>query len=52
MQTQIHVNVVAAMKLEKQVRKAKGKQALLRRIEHLHSEKRELQNKPIITTIW
>lgn len=52
MQKQIRVNPFAAMKLEKQVRKSKGKQAFLRHVNQLQSEQRQLQNKPVITTIW
>lgn len=52
MQKQICINAFTAMKLEKQVRIAKGKQDLLRHFERLRSEKRKLDNAPIITTIW
>ena len=46
------INAFEAMKLEKQVRNAKGKQAALRHFERLRRERRELHNKPVVTTIW
>lgn len=52
MQKTVQFNAFVAMKLEKRVRQAKGKQAILRRFEQLRREKRELQNAPVITTIW
>ena len=48
MQNTQHVNVFAAMKLEKQVKIAKGKEALQRRVKQLRSEQRRLQ--PLTTS--
>ena len=53
MQKTTFVNPFAAMKLEKQIRIAKGKQAFLQRVEQLRSQKRKLQHvENIVTTIY
>ena len=52
MQKTVRLNAFAAMKLQKEVKKAKGKEALLRHFERLQHQKSELQNVPVITTIW
>lgn len=46
------INPFTAMKLENQVKKAKGKRQALRHFERLRSERRKLQNEPVITTIY
>ena len=48
----IRINAFEVMKLQKQVRNAKGKQAALRHFEQLRRENRELQIAPVVTTIW
>lgn len=49
----VHLNAFAAMKLEKQVRNAKGKKALLQHVKYLRSEQRKLQNDVnVVTTLY
>ncbi len=53
MQKTVHVNPFVVLKLEKQVRIAKGKQVALRHFEQLRSEKRRLDaTVNVITTIY
>ena len=53
MQKTTFVNPFVVLKLEKQVKIAKGKQAISRHFEQLRHEKRKLQNNvQIVTTIY